>query len=156
MRTQFTTKSCYGIRAMIAIAVKTEQCAACMLQEIAELEGCSLKYLGHVLAALTKAGLLKSRKGRGGGYCLRRPPLEITVKEIIGHAESTLSCVPVRDGFEFFKDTPGVPFSEISKKIEEAVDLVLVNTTLQELIAYKKRKRSFSPGAGSDTMPVDI
>ncbi len=79
MRAHFTTRSCYGIRAMIAIAMQAGQGAPYMLQEIAESEGCSLKYLGHVLAALTKAGLLKSRKGRGGGYCLRRPALEITV-----------------------------------------------------------------------------
>ena len=155
MRAQYTTRSCYGIRAMIAIALKTGQGEACMLQEIAESEGCSLKYLGHVLAALVKAGLLKSRKGRGGGYYLRRPAGEITIKEIVGHAESALSCMPFRDGFELFNGVPAAPPSEISSKIVEAVDSILVRTTLQELVFNKDKACIFLLGIRLDTMPVD-
>lgn len=155
MGAHFTTRSCYGIRAMIAIALRAEQGTACMLQEIAESEGCSLKYLGHVLAALTKSGLLKSRKGKGGGYCLRRPALAITVKEIISYSESALSCVPLRDGIEFFNDNSVASSSEISKKIAEAIDSILVKTTLQELVLNKQRKCSILLCTGLDTMPVD-
>ena len=151
MRAHFTTRSCYGIRAMIAIAMQAGQGAPCMLQEIAESEGCSLKYLGHVLAALTKAGLLKSRKGRGGGYCLRRPALEITVQEIIRYSESALSCVPLRDGIEFINDITVAPSSEIRKKIAEAIDTILEKTTLQELVLNKKIKCSNWPCSGLDT-----
>jgi Rrf2 family protein len=155
MRAQFTTRSCYGIRAMIAIAMHTGQGTACMLHDIAESEGCSPKYLGHVLAALTKAGLLKSRKGKGGGYCLRRPAFEITVKEIIRYSESALSCVPLRDGIEFFNDITVAPASEISKNIAEAVDVILATTTLQELVLNKQRKCSLLPGAGLAAVPAD-
>ena len=155
MRAQYTTRSCYGIRAMIAIALKTGQGEACMLQEIAESEGCSLKYLGHVLAAFVKAGLLISRKGRGGGYYLRRPAGEITIKEIVGHAESALSCMPFRDGFELFNGVPSALSSEISSKIVEAVDLILVRTTLQELVLNKERICTILSGIGIDAMPVD-
>jgi Rrf2 family protein len=155
MRAHYTIRSCYGIRAMIAIALKTGQGEACMLQEIAESEGCSLKYLGQVLAAFVKAGLLKSRKGRGGGYSLRRPAGEITIKEIIGHAESALSCGALRDGFELFNCAPSAPPSEISSKIVEAVDSILVRTTLQELVLNKEKIRAVLSGIGLDTMPVD-
>jgi Rrf2 family transcriptional regulator, iron-sulfur cluster assembly transcription factor len=128
---------------MIAIAAKTQQGAACMLQEIADSEGCSLKYLAHVLAALAKAGLVKSRRGRGGGYFLGRPAVEISLKEIIRHAESALSCGVQRDETGFFDGIHLSPFSEISNKITGAVGAILVKTTLQELVLYKERKALF-------------
>ena len=50
---------------------------------ISEAYGLSSVYLHKILGALAKAGILKSKRGLGGGYALARPAREINVLEII-------------------------------------------------------------------------
>lgn len=53
------------------------------LHEIAELEQISLPYLEALFAKLRRAGLVKSAKGPGGGYCLMRPPSCISIGDVV-------------------------------------------------------------------------
>jgi cysteine desulfurase len=49
---------------------------------IAELTGAPTNYLGKTLFALERAGLVRSRRGRTGGYELAAPAEAITVAQI--------------------------------------------------------------------------
>jgi Rrf2 family protein len=52
-------------------------------RKTAQAQGIPDKFLVKVLGSLTKAGLLQSRKGPGGGYRLARSPAQISLLDII-------------------------------------------------------------------------
>ena len=73
----FSTKGRYGLRAMIDLAVHSEE--AVPISSIAARENISECYLEQLAAKLKKAGLVVSTRGAQGGYRLARPSSEISV-----------------------------------------------------------------------------
>ncbi|WP_440443845.1 RrF2 family transcriptional regulator [Phascolarctobacterium succinatutens] len=63
------------------------------LREVADRERISQKYLEQLVRPLMKAGLLKSVRGKGGGYRLTRTPDQYTVAEILLLTEGSLAPV---------------------------------------------------------------
>ena len=53
------------------------------LNEIAEAQGISLKYLEQIVPCLRAAGLIEGTRGARGGYALIRAPGEITVGDVL-------------------------------------------------------------------------
>jgi Rrf2 family iron-sulfur cluster assembly transcriptional regulator len=53
------------------------------VRDIAERTGLPQPYLEQILLALKGAGLVRSKRGVGGGYVLARPPGEITLGQIV-------------------------------------------------------------------------
>ena len=78
----FSKRSRYGLRALIDLA-QYESNESIQLNEIAERNSVSVKYLEQIFAALRKAGIIGSIKGPQGGYYLARPSGSITVAEIV-------------------------------------------------------------------------
>jgi hypothetical protein len=67
-----TNKGKYGLKAMVHLA-GLESGAIAQVTEIAETNSISKKFLDHILTELKHAGLVYSKKGRGGGYALPVP-----------------------------------------------------------------------------------
>jgi len=67
------------------------------MQEIAEKQGLSRKYLDTLFNTLKVAGLVVSRRGVGGGWELTRPPDEIRVSEILLPLEGSMGLVQCVD-----------------------------------------------------------
>jgi len=82
----FSTRSTYGLRAMINLA-RHEKSGSVSLAIIAKEEKISLKYLERLFANLKKAGLIKAVKGASGGYTLTRPAKQINIYDIIKSLE---------------------------------------------------------------------
>ncbi len=78
----FSKRSRYGIRALIDLARNAEN-GSMQLNEIADRNSISVKYLEQIFASLRKAGIIKSIKGPQGGYLLARPPKDIMAADII-------------------------------------------------------------------------
>jgi Rrf2 family protein len=73
-----TKKGKYGLKAMVHLA-GLEPGELAQVANIAETNSISKKFLDHILADLRHAGLVYSKKGKGGGYALARPAHEIRV-----------------------------------------------------------------------------
>lgn len=56
----------YALRAVVAMALRGDQMLT--LRELSDATGVSAPYLAKVLRALTRAGLVHSQRGTGGGY----------------------------------------------------------------------------------------
>lgn len=84
----FSTKAEYGLRAMVnlARAYPTQK----NITEISQEENISAKYLETLIGKLRKNNLLKSQKGKNGGYVLFENPRKIMVGEIIEVMEGPL------------------------------------------------------------------
>ena len=63
------------------------------LKEIAARQEISLKYLESIMAVLSRAGMVDSVQGKGGGYRLNRPLDQYRVGDILRETEGSL--VPV-------------------------------------------------------------
>lgn len=79
---RFSKKAEYALRAMAELAMHQDRNHLGAL-ELARRGRISVKFLEQILRNLTKAGLLQSRRGAGGGYILTRPPDRISLGEVI-------------------------------------------------------------------------
>ena len=78
---KFSTKTRYGIRAILEIALHGEA-EGIYQKEIAQNQDISYKYLDQIINSLKVAGLVTKAGGRKSGYILTRDPSEITVYDI--------------------------------------------------------------------------
>lgn len=78
---KFSTKTRYGIRAMLEIASDPAQTGV-FQKDIAEKQQISIKYLDQIIHALKATGLIVNLKGKKSGYILTRPAAEITMLDI--------------------------------------------------------------------------
>lgn len=89
---KISTKGVYALEAMIELASKGEdKCVS--VREIAERRSCSIKYLEQIFKSLKTAGIIKSTRGKEGGYQIAKSTTEITSKDIILAVEGKLDPV---------------------------------------------------------------
>ena len=80
----------YAMRAMIELAQRRDEEGLVPAREIAERQQIPLRFLEQQLGALSKAGLVESFRGAGGGCRLSRAPEEITMAEIADAIEGQI------------------------------------------------------------------
>lgn len=88
-----TRKSKYGLKALLLLAEDAER-GPVLISELADRQKLPKKFLEAILLELKRAGLLHSKKGKGGGYVLGRKPSEITVGQVIRVLEGPLALTP--------------------------------------------------------------
>ena len=96
---KISTKGRYALRLMLDVALHSHG-AAVPLRDVAQRQEISDKYLEQIVTQLSRAGLVRSVRGAGGGYLLTREPEEYTVGEILRVLEGNLapvSCVDQDD-----------------------------------------------------------
>ena len=77
-----STKGRYALRVMLDLAMQKQE-EYVSLNDIAQRQKISMKYLESIVGMLNKAGLLQSRRGKDGGYRMARRPEEYPVSEIL-------------------------------------------------------------------------
>lgn len=87
---KFSTRSSYGLRAMVKLARNCQK-GPYSLHKLAKEEKISLSYLERLFGKLKRADLVKSTKGLKGGYELARSPKNIKVGEIFEVLEGSLA-----------------------------------------------------------------
>jgi Rrf2 family protein len=88
-----TRKSKYGLKAAVYLAQHAGR-GPILISELAESQQLPKKFLEAILLDLKRHGVLVSKKGRGGGYMLSRPPHQITLGQIIRALGGPLALVP--------------------------------------------------------------
>ena len=89
---KLSTRARYALRMMVDIA-KRPGADPVTLREIAEKTEISKPYLDQVAVGLRTSALIRSMRGRGGGYQLTRPAEEISVGQIIEAAIGPINVV---------------------------------------------------------------
>lgn len=130
-----STKGRYALRVMIDLAEHEGSEDFTSLKAIAERQEFSEKYTEAIMKSLVKAGLVKSYRGKTGGYKLSRPAAEIKVPEIITAAEGPISPVSC------LKCSPNACARAASCKtlplwsaLKENIDSFLGGITLDDLV----------------------
>jgi len=123
----------YGVRALSYLAGERQRGRRCLVQEIADATGLPVHYLRQVLHDLARAGLLRSRKGPGGGFQLTRPPEEISLIEVLtvlGVADQMDRCAV---GFAECSDDFPCPLHDSWSPVRKRVKRYLETVSLAEL-----------------------
>jgi Rrf2 family iron-sulfur cluster assembly transcriptional regulator len=89
-----TTKGRYALRATIALARLYEKSKMVSINTLSEEEDISSLFLEQIFFKLRKAGIVKSRRGPGGGFLFNRPLDSINVKEVLDAAGEEMIVLP--------------------------------------------------------------
>ena len=86
-----STRGDYASRALLSLALHGAETPT-SVRDIAERTGLPQPYLEQILLALKGAGLVRSKRGVGGGYVLARPPEEITLAQIVSAVDGPIAA----------------------------------------------------------------
>jgi len=122
-------KSQYGLRAMVYLAKHSSEGNVCSLKEISKKEKIPFDYLEKIISELSRASLVKAKKGVQGGYFLAKEPKKITAGEIVRVLESTVpvSCF----GCQMARICST---KSVWSEVQESLDSTLDSITLEDLI----------------------
>ncbi|MDQ6838011.1 MAG: Rrf2 family transcriptional regulator [Actinomycetota bacterium] len=85
-----STRGDYASRALLSLALRAGSVQPTSVRDIAERTGLPQPYLEQILLALKGAGLVRSKRGVGGGYVLARPPDQISLGQIVSAVEGPI------------------------------------------------------------------
>ena len=85
-----STRGDYASRALLSLALHSDTGTPTSVRDIADRTGLPQPYLEQILLALKGAGLVRSKRGVGGGYLLARPPEEIRLSEIVSAVDGPI------------------------------------------------------------------
>lgn len=134
-----TKKGKYGLKAMVHLA-GVEPGRPELISAVAEENAISKKFLDAILNELRGAGLVRSKKGKGGGYMLAKPASEITVGEIIRVLDGPLAPIDCASRHFYRRchdctDQDTCPVRRMMLEVRDAVARILDGRSLAEMRA---------------------
>ena len=142
---KISTKGRYALRLMVDLALMGNG-QPVSLRDVAQRQQLSDKYLEQIVTPLSRAGLVRSVRGAGGGYLLTRGPAEYTVGDILRPLEGDLAPVECATDAEFCDRADQCVTLELWQEIHRAVAQVVDGTTLADLVERQRRKRQDGHG----------
>ena len=85
-----STRGDYASRALVSLALHADVDGPTSVRDIADRTGLPQPYLEQILLALKGAGIVRSKRGVGGGYVLAREPRQITLAEILSAVDGPI------------------------------------------------------------------
>lgn len=127
----------YGLRCLLQLGREGEG-ASLTIAEMSQREGISSPNVAKIMRILRRAALVKSTRGKTGGYTLARPAGQIPVKEVLRalggplfdsgfcdkHAGVELRCAHLGD----------CSIRPVLRHLQDAVDQVLGRLTIESLL----------------------
>ena len=97
-----STRGDYASRALLSLALGADLSIPTSVRDLAERTGLPQPYLEQILLILKGVGLVRSKRGVGGGYVLARDAQDITIAEIVAAVDGPIVAgdfgEPHRDG----------------------------------------------------------
>jgi len=132
-----TMKTKYALKAL-AVLARAPGGEPVLIGDIADQEGLPRKFLELILRELKQHGILESKKGRGGGYLLRRRPEEVSLAHIMRILDGPIAPVPCLSQTAYRRcegcaDERTCGIRLVLKDVHKAQLAVLETTTLADL-----------------------
>ena len=136
-------KTKYGLKALIYLAREYDK-GPTLIADLARDERIPKKFLELILLALKNKGVLQSKKGKGGGYYLGRPPAKISMGEVVRLLEGPLAPVPCVSVMAYAKceeciDEQTCGIRLVMKDVRDAIADILDGTTLADVLDRVER-----------------
>ncbi len=124
----------YAIRAMLHLAAMEGRGVA-QISVISRTWDIPESFLRKILQLLTRAGLVTSSRGSGGGFALARSAAEITLLNVIEAVEGKLFLNKCLIGPGFCDNTSWCPVHVVWEKAQRALKEILGGASLADLVA---------------------
>ena len=132
---KLSVKSDYAARAVFGLARHYPIGEVMRIEQLATGETIPPNYLVQILIELKAHGIVRSVRGKQGGYLLARPPAEISLGDVLRAVHGRVF------------DTPALSDSNCPaelrrawERIQNAVDTAANSTTFQELLEESTEK----------------
>jgi Rrf2 family protein len=131
-------KTQYAFKALMYLAQKKDE-GPVLIAEISKKKKIPLKFLENILLELKKAGMLDSKKGKGGGYFFKQEPAKIPLTQVLRLIEGPIALLPCVS-LNFYEkckncDEKKCGLNEVMIEVRDASLSVLENRTVAD-IAY--------------------
>ena len=97
-----STRGDYASRALLSLALRDNRTTPVSVRDLAERTGLPQPYLEQILLVLKSVGLVRSKRGVGGGYVLARDAESITLAEVVSAVDGPIVAgdfgLPHQDG----------------------------------------------------------
>ncbi|MBL7742706.1 MAG: Rrf2 family transcriptional regulator [Chitinophagaceae bacterium] len=133
-------KSQYAFKALAYLTEKYNQ-GPVLISEISSKKKVPLKFLENILLELKKADILDSKKGKGGGYYLKKDPAQVRVATIVRLVNGPIAMLPCVS-LNFYHrcdncDETACGLHDIMKQVRDATLNVMETKTLVDLLPMK-------------------
>ena len=149
MRT-ISKRTQYGLKAILALGSRFGE-GPVLISTLAKEESIPIKFLELILLDLKSHGLLESKKGKGGGYLLTRPPSTVTIGSLLRILEGPLAALPCASETAFRPcqdcvDVESCGTRIILRQVRDATADILDRTTVADLLRRVQAAREGKKG----------
>ncbi|MDD2793005.1 MAG: Rrf2 family transcriptional regulator [Sediminibacterium sp.] len=132
-------KTQYALKALTYMAEQNNE-GPFLIADIARKKKIPVKFLESILLELKKAGILNSKKGKGGGYFFNQDPSTITMATVMRLIEGPIALLPCVS-LNFYKkcsdcNEKKCGLNKIMKEVRDSTLSILENRTVQDLVSY--------------------
>jgi len=138
----FASTTEYAIRALSELAARAGS-GRILLADLVAGTDLPPHFLAKILQKLVRVGILRSAKGRGGGFALARPAHEISLMQIVEAFEGPQSFDRCVVGLHACTDAMPCPQHDLYKPIRQRLRDYLLTTSLSDLAASLKAKHAW-------------
>jgi Rrf2 family transcriptional regulator, cysteine metabolism repressor len=128
---RMSTKGHHAIRIMVFLAHSPGR--PITKQEIGASENISPGYIQQLMGRLTNAGLVRSHRGKEGGFSLGLPAEEITVQQVLRVTEGPFELAACAAHPESCPRAETCPANPLWAKVTAAVNDLFDHTTIADL-----------------------
>jgi Rrf2 family protein len=142
---KLSTKGRYGLRLLMEIALRQEQCPVAM-RDIALQQQVPFPYGKNIISYLIAGGILRSARGANGGLSLNKPPEQITLMEVLQLFEGNMDLVECISNPGACKYFPSCVIRDTWVEMQNAMEKVLEKTTLKDLLESQEKQEAILVG----------
>jgi Rrf2 family transcriptional regulator, cysteine metabolism repressor len=128
---KLSVKSDYAARAVLALARQYHTGLARRVETLADDQGLPANYLVQILIELKSRGIVKSVRGKEGGYLLARAPVEISLGDILRTVHGQVFDTPALNDPHCPPELRGA-WRHLQKRLEETADSITFQALLEE------------------------
>jgi Rrf2 family transcriptional regulator, cysteine metabolism repressor len=134
---KLSVKSDYAARAVLGLARHYHTGETLKAEELASENGVPPNYLVQILLELKGHQLVKSVRGKEGGYMLARPPAEITLADVLRAIHGQVFDSPALGEKECAPELRNA-WRRLQAKLDETASAVTFQSLLDEGVAKEK------------------
>jgi Rrf2 family protein len=138
----FSSASEYAIRGVAELAARGGA-GRVLLDDVVAGTALPRDFMAKVFQKLVHAGVLRSVKGRGGGFSLARPAHEITLMQVVEAMEGPQAHDRCVVGLERCNDQMPCAQHDLYKPIRQRIKDYLLTTTAADLAASLRAKQAW-------------
>ncbi len=129
-------KTQYAFKALIYLAEKNTE-GPVLISEISKKKKIPLKFLENILLELKNAGILGSKKGKGGGYFFVVAPAKIPLAKVMRLIEGPIALLPCVS-LNFYEKCKNCEekkcgINRVMKQVRDATLSILENKTVADI-----------------------